>query len=379
MLRLNRFILFFTLVIFLISCTKKEKNDLSQDFLPKSDKISKPITEQITMDKIILDVLYKLNIKPVNVQKITKNEGIFYYIPIAKDIDLEFSDMVLHGFFEKSQFNFMQDLKVTKDKLVKEYWDPIHKISYFIEIYYEDVAPGIPVTVDRVSDIGQLCIIVDDFGGFDGPLLDAFCETDPAVTFAVIPGLPFSRTAMLKALRSGHEVIVHMPMEPENPDISPGKNGIYHNMSNDEIYERVKSYFEELNYAVGANNHMGSRITQDRNLMKASLRYLAEKDYFFIDSKTTPKSVAYKTALEMGLASAERDLFLDAPFNSDEVLTQRIKDLERLKGQKNRVLLITHCFDKGRLERLNKFIAEAQKMGFELVPASKFVISDPNI
>ncbi len=370
MIRLKIMLVLFSILVLFTSCGKTEKQE---------DLISKPITEKTTMDKIVIDVSYKLNIKLSNVQKLTKEDGIYYYIPIPEKTDIEFADMVLQGFIEKYEIDYMQDIRITKDKSVKEYWDNIHKQSFFIELYNENTKPGIPLSIDNISDINLLCIIVDDFGGFDGALLDDFCATDPAVTFAILPGLPFSKTVMHKAIRTGHEVIVHIPMEPENTGISPGKNAIMHDLSNQEIYNRVKSYFEELNYAVGANNHMGSKITQNKKLMQATLKYFVEKDFYFVDSYTIAGSVAYSTAKEMGIATARRHLFLDAPDNSDEILMKRLKDLQKLKDKQKNVLVITHCFDKGRLERLNKFIIEAEKMGFELVPASKFVLSEPTI
>ena len=220
-----------------------------------------------------------------------------------------------------------------------------------------------------------LSIIVDDFGSFDGVLLDAFCRLDPAVTFAVLPELPFSQIAMERAIASGREVIVHIPMQAQNTGINPGQNAILSINTPREIYDKVRGYFRVLTKAVGANNHMGSLITQDKDLMQASLRYLAENNLFFVDSRTVPNTVVREVALELGISFAERDLFLDAPDNTDEVLWERIRNLARLLRTKGRALVITHCDDKDRLDRLKIFIDEAKRMGFELVPTSEFVQS----
>ena len=366
------------IILLLVSCGKKEQTPLTDQKLSRQKEPVKKIEEKYTMDKIVLNALFKLGINNEHVKKITKDDGIFYYIPLNTNNDIEFADAVLQGFIEKSQISLMEVIKSDHKKIIKSYWDSVHSQMFVIELFYSVVKPGFKYD-DPFTDIGQLCIIIDDFGSFDGPLLDAFCELDPAVTFAVIPGLPFSKIAVEKAIKSGHEVIIHMPMEPDNPNINPGNNAIYHNLPTKEIYERVKEYFKEIAVAMGANQHMGSKITQDKSLMRASLKYLAENDYFFIDSKTTPNSVAREIANELQIAFEERDLFLDAPENSDEVLFERLKQLQKLKEKKNRALVITHCFDRGRLQRLNRFIEEARAMGFEIVPASKYVIKSPSI
>jgi polysaccharide deacetylase 2 family uncharacterized protein YibQ len=124
---------------------------------------------------------------------------------------------------------------------------------------------------------------------------------------------------------------------------------------------------------------MGSKISANKDLMSAVLSVIKDKGLFFIDSKTTPNSKAYRTALELNIPSEERDLFLDAPANSDEVIQQRLKDLQKLKDTKGKALVITHCHDFSRLQRLNYFIKEAEKMGYVLIPASKYVSTEPEI
>ena len=105
------------------------------------------------------------------------------------------------------------------------------------------------------------------------------------------------------------------------------------------------------------------------------MRYLSENGYFFIDSRTTPNTLGREIAREMGIPFAERDMFLDSPESSDEVMRERLNDLRKLMNTTQRALVITHCFDRGRLNRLNTFINEAKKMGWEIVPASRYVKS----
>ena len=81
-------------------------------------------------------------------------------------------------------------------------------------------------------------------------------------------------------------------------------------LDDDEIRKRVRSYLEILPKAVGANNHMGSRATQDERVMSAVLDELKAAGLFFVDSRTIATSVAYQLAREKLIPTAKRDMFL---------------------------------------------------------------------
>ena len=47
-------------------------------------------------------------------------------------------------------------------------------------------------------------------------------------------------------------------------------------------------------HAIGFNNHMGSKFTEDERLMKVVIDTAKQRGVFFLDSKTTAKSVGEK-------------------------------------------------------------------------------------
>jgi hypothetical protein len=353
-------------IVIACSCGKK-----SEQQIPIETQVIETERTRI-MDRIVLSTLSKLNIEPIEVGRENKPTGIHYIIPVNNFDSIEIAELHIHSIIERIDGFEVGQKYIADNMLMMAYVDTLENTNFlveFLDISVRAITQAIRPAIDRPI----LCIIIDDFGQYDGPLLDAFNRLDPAVTFAVLPGLPFSRTVMQKAVSVGREVIVHIPMEADNISINPGSNAILSNMSSREIYERVQDFFKEINLATGANQHMGSKITQNRTLMRATLRYFSERDFYFIDSRTTPNTVARELAEDMGIAFAERDLFLDSPDNTDEVLEQRLQELRKLLETKGRALVITHCFDRGRLQRLERFITEAKRMGWELVPASAFV------
>jgi hypothetical protein len=338
------------------------------------------VTERTqAMDRVILSVLHKMGISVDTTHRITQSDGIYYIIPLDRIHEIEIAAQHIHNLLLNIDGLTAVSRQSDERKEVLNIVDTVNNQNIIVELYHTSARPASRRTATP-NDRPILAIIIDDFGQYDGPLLDAFNRLPVEVAFAILPGLPFTDTVFEKAVSVGREVMVHIPMEADIiTTAGPGLNAITADMSSREIYNRVQEFFRELPAAVGANNHMGSRITQSRPLMRAVLRHFVEKDFFFVDSRTTPNSIAREIADEMGIAFAERDLFLDAPENSDEVLQERLSDLQRLLVTQGRALVMTHCFDRGRLTRLIQFIEEAQNMGFELVPVSQFVERPLNI
>jgi len=217
------------------------------------------------------------------------------------------------------------------------------------------------------EEMPDLVIIIDDFGNSAGQLLDDFADLPSEIVFAVLPDLPHTRTAANKATQSGHEVIIHIPMEAENSSVSPGDKFIAKGMDTEEIKDILQDFYRQMPMAVAANNHMGSASTADLKTMNSTLSILKSKGLFFIDSSTTSKSAVYAAGLQQNLFTAKRDIFLDVPDSSDDTLADKINSLGKYKGRKEPVIIITHCHNREKLEALQKFIAQVQGMGLRIV------------
>jgi uncharacterized protein len=224
----------------------------------------------------------------------------------------------------------------------------------------------------------KVALIIDDFGSNGGELLQSFCKLDQDVSFAIIPGLEYSKTAMKKAADSGHETIIHIPMEPiDYPKIDPGKNAILLSLSTTEIADRVEGYIDALPYCIGANNHMGSAITKNMADMKAVLQVLKKHDMFFIDSATIPESIVAKAAQEVGVSEARRRIFLDMPDTSPENTKAKIKELEKIGAKTGTVIVIGHCHNEKKLEQIRSFIQQCKDLGYQFIPVSKSLPKHP--
>ena len=216
-----------------------------------------------------------------------------------------------------------------------------------------------------------MAIIVDDMGSSIHEA-EALVGIGVPITFAIIPGLGKVRGVAETARRSGTEVMLHIPMEPKEYQQKPfEKNGLLLAMSDQEIGKRLNGFTGMVPYAVGANNHMGSRFTEDRAKMATVIKILKEMDLFFIDSKTSPASVGERVAREMGVPTASRHVFLD---NIQEVGAIRVQ-LEQLAAMARRngsAIGICHPH-KTTIQALAATLPAMKQSGITFVSASALV------
>lgn len=161
------------------------------------------------------------------------------------------------------------------------------------------------------ADRKKIAIIIDDLG-YSLDMLYALIEINQPLTLSIIPHLKYSRKTAQIAHERGYEIMLHLPMEPENyPANNPGLGAILTHMSPDEIYHTVLEDIASLPYITGVNNHMGSKATQDYTIMKHVLKVIKEHNLYFIDSQTSDHTIAYKVAQEMGVPTGLRVIFID--------------------------------------------------------------------
>ncbi len=174
-----------------------------------------------------------------------------------------------------------------------------------------DKAPAPPAPLP-LSGQRTICLVIDDVG-YRLDLAQAASEKLPKeTTFAVIPFLPYSEDSARLLHESGHHVILHCPMEPERSGqwrATPGT--LLVGMPPTEVSAILEQDLKAVPFAEGINNHMGSLATTDRPLMAAVCGDLKGRGLYFLDSRTSARTIAYEEARKLGLKAAFRSVFLD--------------------------------------------------------------------
>jgi polysaccharide deacetylase 2 family uncharacterized protein YibQ len=216
----------------------------------------------------------------------------------------------------------------------------------------------------------RAAIIIDDLGN-DLLIAGQFVEIPAPLTFAVMPFRPFSKEVAERAALVGREVLVHLPMEAENGADFGAQDVLQVAADRGTILHDVDASLAAIPHAVGVNTHMGSRFTADRDRMQWVLERLKAKGLFFIDSRTSPLSVACEVAASISLPCANRTLFLDDTDDESAITTQlhALTELARTRGD---VIAIGHP-RPATLAALQTALPGFAAAGVDVVPASTIV------
>ena len=221
-----------------------------------------------------------------------------------------------------------------------------------------------------MRDKPRVAIVIDDLG-LDRPRTDRVIALAPAVTLSFLAysgDLPRLTEA---ARRAGHEMIVHVPMQPVNTKIDMGPNGLSTNQPKEEVLRRLDWDLGRFNGYVGINNHMGSRFTGDAQAMGWVMDELKARGLMFLDSRTIATTIAAKAAAADGVPFAERDVFLDDEQTAATV-DQQLTELEALAKKKGTAIAIGHPHD-ATIAALVSWIAGLPQKGIVLVPLTEVV------
>ena len=220
----------------------------------------------------------------------------------------------------------------------------------------------------------MIAIVIDDMGidkresariiGLPGPLTIAF------MTYAA--GLEAQARA---ARAAGHEIWLHVPMEPLDRALDAGPNVLKTGLPPEENLRRLDWALSRLDGYVGINNHMGSRYTGSEAEMRLVLAEVKSRGLAFLDSRTTAASVAGRIAGELGVPHIDRDVFIDDD-ETVEAVTAQLLRTERIARKHGFALAIGHPHAT-TIAALLKWLPTLKEKGFVLVPASALLRREP--
>lgn len=192
-----------------------------------------------------------------------------------------------------------------------------------------------------------------------------------AITYSFLPHSPHAIKLSKLAHAQDKEVMLHLPMEAES-GIKLGPGGLTHDMTENNFITVLEENINSIPFISGFNNHMGSLLTKSSLWMNRLMQKVASiNNIYFVDSKTTNRSVALKMARAEGIQSIQRDIFIDH-IESKEFIQQQLKKLIIKAKRKGTALAIAHP-KKITLQVLEKWLPELKSQGVNLVPVSKLI------
>ncbi len=241
----------------------------------------------------------------------------------------------------------------------------LFSLNSFAKAFGEE-APGLePFLQPRIA------LIIDDIG-HNRTRARQFLKLNAPITFSVLPRLKFSYDLAVEIHDRGHETMLHQPMEPYHADVfDPGPGALYLGYEADRIGRILDENITEVPFALGVNNHMGSKFTECPKKMMETLSVIKEKKLFFVDSLTSSRSTAYQTSRQLKIAAVGRNRFLDNIREESAILRQLLR-LKRHAQRFGYAVGIGHPFPE-TAQAIGVFLKGLKKSAISLCYISKIL------
>lgn len=218
---------------------------------------------------------------------------------------------------------------------------------------------------------GKLAIIIDDCG-YDMSSVRTLLNTGLHFNFAVLPYKTYSSDVLEMIKSAGRVAMLHLPMEPmDKSAMSEGSSTICTDMSKEKILSLTRKAVNSLSGVSGVNNHQGSKATADAATMMTVLQELKNQGLFFVDSRTSSKSVARDKAVAMGVPTARNDIFLDNSSDVQAIRKQIYKAMEMAEKNGSAVAI---CHARPNTAKAwNMYADEIKNSGITIVPITELL------
>ena len=204
-------------------------------------------------------------------------------------------------------------------------------------------------------------IIIDDAGMNIEKLKRLLSLNLKNLSIAFLPYSDNINNQVKLARKFGHDILVHIPMEPESISVDPGPNALLTSDTIEVLKSKIEWNLSRFDHFVGVNNHMGSKFTSDSRSINNFFEIIKSRDIIFVDSRTTNNSLAADVAAKFGIHTLKRDIFIDNEHNKNYVIKQ-LEKAEKIAKSKGYVVVIGHL-QNWTIDALEEWHSEASKKG----------------
>lgn len=174
-----------------------------------------------------------------------------------------------------------------------------------------------------------IAIIIDDMGHSYDQGVELINLPFP-LTLSFLPERPFTKRLIEMANFHQKEIMLHAPMQ-NSMGFDLGFGGLRKDMNESTLKKTLIESLQKIHHMVGINNHMGSVLTSDPKAMKWVMETISQYPFYFVDSRTSSKSVAANMASRFNIPNLSRDIFLDHEQDREFIQTQFLKLIAHAK------------------------------------------------
>jgi len=223
----------------------------------------------------------------------------------------------------------------------------------------------------------KLAIVIDDFGSYEQAGVDMLLNADCTLTCAVIPFVDNTANNIEKIKQYNHEIIMHMPMQSHVylPESWYGPVYISTTDKTQDIITKLENCLNEFENIKGFNIHIGSGVSQNKNIMKTIYNFAKEHNLYFLDSRTIETNATEEACKETDSIYLGRDVFLEADKNRNyEGVKYRLQQAADIAKEKGYAIAIGHVGAEGGENTANAIvdmIDELKNQNIQIVPLSE--------
>lgn len=268
---------------------------------------------------------------------------------------------------QKTEKKSVGEEKAKTENSVKKTQNPSKNVEKSVQKKTKFDFPLLPVAQNHA----ELAFVFDD-AGQNLSQVEKCLSVPFKITVAVLPKLPYSVQAAEIVRKSGNEVILHQPMQSVDLSINPGNGALKPGMNEDEVRAILFENINEVGPVFGFNNHEGSLVTADAEIVSYIMKFASECGIFFLDSRTNVETKVPFVASSLGYSYYERNIFLDNTQNPDDIIKEIVKGLN-IANKKGGAILIGHVWSSAILPEILKEIYPLLKeKGYTFTTVSNF-------
>lgn len=346
---------FLLLLIIIFSIINLKVSNLKSE-VTKVNTLKKDITHIENRIKLLL---FDYELDKDHFKKYIKNNIMTFELTIPENQIYSIKQAIV-SLAKENGFNNNSDLLFYKDN------SPAFKTIIVPFTNYKNKTNNTlkSTTSDNIkNDTHKIAIILDDAGN-NLDLAEEIVKSPYKITLSVIPFTQYDRETAEMVRRYKKELFLHLPMQPKSyPSTDPGKGAILLNTPESLIDIIVKKDVERLGNIDGANNHMGSALTENKQKMKQVLKYLKKYTDTFVDSHTAKNTVAYDVCKDYMTYCGINNVFIDNLDDADYIKDKINKGLNLLEKDK-KIIMIGHLRPT-TVKVLMTYLPELEKKGIK--------------
>jgi polysaccharide deacetylase 2 family uncharacterized protein YibQ len=353
------FFLTVILIIAVIMNLKVNKLKEKQKEIKIHENSQKYNVSSDSIDNRIKSVLFDNNITKRNIlEHSVNNYSKSFYIEYKIKLNNRKIKKVKHDLYLKmKKYGFKLEDKRNKIYFYKDNSEII--IEFIKEKFVNENLNHVKTNKPKLS------IILDD-AGRDLDTLKKILKIRYPITIATIPYTVHDIESVQLIKKAGKTAFLHQPGEPKSyPDDDPGKGAVFLNTPEKLVKITIQKNFERLKGVDGFNTHMSSAITESEKKMMQILKAAKKYTNIFVDSRTSPNTVAYDVCLQMHMKCGQNKRFIDNELDHNYI-KGKLKESAEYAKKHGKIIIIGHL-KPDTVDVLLEYLPEIEKSGVKIV------------